>query len=448
MSWAVLFRIRQNLMESIWPLALIGAVVGPFVALLTRQADTTLVVPEFWRYAPSTATTVVSTIGGASVGLAGFVVTVTVLGIQMATGTFSARYMRILYRDRLLNVTLAFLAGTMTFAFSLLRQVGSKKVPNIGVSAAGLCLVASLVLFVVFFGRFIRRLRPVAVAALMGQLAKRMIATVTQPVEGVTAETAIAPPGEPAATVGSRRDGVIQAINAGRLVRWASRHDVFLVMRVGVGDTVAADETMIAVYGKRDLPPRTHRQLQGLVAVGTERTVEQDPAFAIRIMVDVAIKALSAAINDPTTAVQSMDHLRNVLRLLGAVPLKGAVTFVDQDRAPRLTLPARTWEDYLMLGVTEIREYGGRSVQITRRLRSMLEDLLTAVRPEHRAAVKSEMARLDAAVSTGFAGSADKDRAQTADHQGIGGPAAVPTPPVEPSPPSDRTTSESSVGSA
>jgi uncharacterized membrane protein len=375
-------------------------------------------------------------------------VTVTVLAIQMATGTFSARYMRILYRDRLLNVTLAFLAGTMTFAFSLLRQVGSKQVPNIGVSAAGLCLVTSLVLFVVFFGRFIRRLRPVAVAALMGQLAKRMVATVTQPVEGLTAETAIAPPGDPAATVGSRRDGAIQAINARRMVRWARRHDVFLVMRNGVGDSVAAGETVIAVYGKGDLPPRTQRQLQGLVAVGTERTVEQDPAFAIRIMVDVAIKALSAAINDPTTAVQSMDHLRNVLRLLGSVPLKGAVTFVDQDRAPRLTIPGRTWEDYLMLGVTEIREYGGSSIQITRRLRFMLEDLLTSVRPEHRPAVNSELARLDATVTAGFAGSADKDRAQTADPQGIGGPAAVRTPLAEPPLTRERTASDGTVRGA
>jgi hypothetical protein len=90
---------------------------------------------------------VLSTIVGATVGLAGFVVTVTVLAIQMATGTFSARYMRIWYRDPMLKGVLTVLAGTMTFAFSLLRQVGSTKVPNIGVSVAGLLLVLSLVLF-------------------------------------------------------------------------------------------------------------------------------------------------------------------------------------------------------------------------------------------------------------------------------------------------------------
>jgi uncharacterized membrane protein len=159
------------------------------------------------------------------------------------------------------------------------------------------------------------------------------------------------------------------------------------------------------------------------MAVGTERTLEQDPAFAVRIMVDVAVKALSAAINDPTTAVQALDHLSNVLRLIGSGPLKGTATFVDQDRVPRLVVPGRTWADYLMLGVTEIREYGGSSIQITRRLRALLDDLHGAVRPEHRPAVEDEIARLDAAVAAGFAGSVDEDRAQTADEQGIGGPA-------------------------
>jgi hypothetical protein len=96
------------------------------------------------------------------VGLTGFVVTVTVLAIQMATGTFSARYMRIWYRDNLLKATLAVLAGTLAFSFSLLRQVTSNQSPNIGVSVAGFLMVLSLVLFLLFFDRFIHRLRPVA----------------------------------------------------------------------------------------------------------------------------------------------------------------------------------------------------------------------------------------------------------------------------------------------
>ncbi len=103
MSFAVLFRAREYLRGSLWIFPLAGAIIGVLLALLTKQLDTSVTVPQAWQYAPSTASTVLTTIVGATVGLAGFVVTVTVLAIQMATGTFSARYMRIWYRDRMLK---------------------------------------------------------------------------------------------------------------------------------------------------------------------------------------------------------------------------------------------------------------------------------------------------------------------------------------------------------
>src|SRR5215472_15492648 len=217
MSWAVLFRTREYLKGSVWFYPLVGAILGSLLALLTHQVDTSVTVPGGWQYTPSTATTVLSTIVGATVGLAGFVVTVTVLAIQMATGTFSARYMRIWYRDRMLKAVLTVLAGTLTFAFSLLRQVGSTKVPNIGVSVAGGLLVLSLVLFLLFFDRFIHRLRPVAVADLVGQMAVRVITTVTQTAETDTSSAEIAT-GDPVLMVTNRRAGSIQAIHVRGLV--------------------------------------------------------------------------------------------------------------------------------------------------------------------------------------------------------------------------------------
>jgi len=423
MSWAVLFRTREYLKGSVWFYPLVGAVLGSLLAVLTHQVDTSVTVPGAWQYTPSTATTVLSTIVGATVGLAGFVVTVTVLAIQMATGTFSARYMRIWYRDRMLKGVLTVLAGTLTFAFSLLRQVGTTQVPNIGVSVAGLLLVLSLVLFLLFFDRFIHRLRPVAVAALVGQVARRTITTVTQAAEVDTGSTQIAA-GEPVLMVPSRRDGSIQAIDARGLVRWASRHHRMLAVQAAVGDFVTTGQHVIAVFGDESVPAQASRQLQRMIALGAERTVEQDPAFAIRIMADIAVKALSAAINDPTTAVQALDHLGNVLRILGSTPLHGPLTFRDGEGAPRLLMPGRTWEDYLTLAVTEIREYGSGSIQVMRRLRALLEDLRESVRPENRPAVDAEIAKLDPTIATGFAGSVDKDQAQVPDRQGIGGPAA------------------------
>jgi uncharacterized membrane protein len=426
MSWAVLFRVREYLKGSLWYGPVAGAILGPLLAVLTRQADTSLTVPKAWQYAPSTASTVLTTIVGATVGLAGFVVTVTVLAIQMATGTFSARYMRIWYRDPLLKATLAVLVGTLTFSFSLLRQVNGTQVPNIGVSVAGVLVVLSLVLFLLFFDRFVHRLRPVAVAALVGRVARRVITTVTRVAVVDTAADQIAV-GAPVLMVSSQRDGSIQAVDVRGLVSWARRHQHLIAMRAAVGDFVTSGQDMIAVFGGGDIPAKTSRQLRGMVALGVERTVEQDPAFALRIMADIAVKALSAAINDPTTAVQALDHISNVLRLLGSTPLHGPLTFRDRDGIPRLLMPGRTWDDYLTLAVTEIREYGSSSIQVVRRLRAMLEDLRASVRPEHRAAVDAEIVKLNATVATAFAGSVDQAQAQTRDTQGIGGPAAATT---------------------
>jgi uncharacterized membrane protein len=421
MSWGSRFRVRQYLVGSLWFYPLVAAILGPLLAVVTRQADAHVMVPAGWRYAPSTASTVLTTIVGATVGLTGFVVTVTVLAIQMATGTFSARYMRIWYRDSLLKAALAVLVGTLAFSYSLLRQVGSKLVPNVGVTVAGFLLVVNLVLFLLFFDRFIHRLRPVAVAGLVGQIAEKLLTTVAAAAE-VGTESDEMGAVDAALVVSSRSGGNIQAIDVHGLVSWARAHDHLLVMDAAIGDFIPAHRPVITVSGAGPVPGDASRRLRGMIALGVERTVEQDPAFCIRIMADVAVKALSAAINDPTTAIQALDHLENVLRLIGSTAHHGQLTFRDEQGVPRLVMPGRTWEDYLTLAVTEIREYGASSIQVMRRLRAMLEDLRESVRPGYRAAVEAELTRLDATVAAGFAGSVDLDRASARDRQGIGGP--------------------------
>ena len=169
--------------------------------------------------------------------------------------------------------------------------------------------------------------------------------------------------------------------------------------------------------------PLYERQLTNMVALGIERTIEQDPGFAIRVMVDVAIRALSPAVNDPTTAVQVLNHLGELLRVIGTSDLAAQGELRDDRDTVRVLLPARSWEEYLALGVTEIRVYGANSIQVVRRLRAMLDGLLETVPPEHRAAVEDELARLDATVERAFSTSVDGDRAGLPDRQGIGGSA-------------------------
>jgi uncharacterized membrane protein len=173
MSWRRSFRIRLYVRDSLWALPLAGAVLGAVLGLVDIKADEAVHLPPALQYSPSTATAVLAAIVGAMAALTGFVVTVTTLVVQMATGSFSARYMRLWYRDRMLKVLLALLVGTLAFSFSLMRHVEENFVPNIGVSVAGVLVIAGLLAFLVFLDRYLHRLRPVAVAALVHRYFRR-----------------------------------------------------------------------------------------------------------------------------------------------------------------------------------------------------------------------------------------------------------------------------------
>ena len=165
MTWAQRFHVRQSLAESLWVIPLLGAMLGGLLGILVSFADEQIGTLAVWQYSPSTASTFLSAIVGATAALTGFVVTVTVLVIQMATGTFSARIMRLIYRDWMLKATLAVLIGTFTYSFSVLQRIEDDFVPDLGVTLAGFFISLSLLVFIVFFDRFIRQLKPVAVAA-------------------------------------------------------------------------------------------------------------------------------------------------------------------------------------------------------------------------------------------------------------------------------------------
>src|SRR5215831_14203504 len=263
--------MRETIRGSLWVIPLVGALLGGLLGVLVSVLDEHLTMPAFWQYSPSTASTLLTAIVGASAALTGFVVTVTVLVVQMATGTFSARYMRLWYRDRMLKATLAVLIGTLTFSFALLRRIEATFVPELGVTIAGTLIITSLLVFIFFFDRFIHRLRPVTVDA---------------------------------------------------LVRWAREHDSTVVLTRVVGDFVPTGTTLMQVYGPVRDSEEAERELRGLVALGEERTIQQDPALAIRIMADIALMALSPAVNAPTTAVQVLDYLGETLRLIGSTNLE------------------------------------------------------------------------------------------------------------------------------
>jgi uncharacterized membrane protein len=229
------------------------------------------------------------------------------------------------------------------------------------------------------------------------------------------------PAREPTQVVRFDRAGVIEAIHLDGLVDWAQERDAQVVLHHAVGDAVPKGGRLATVYGGTVRAGAEH-ELNGMIAIGDERTIEQDPAFAIRIMVDIALMALSPAVNAPTTATQVVAHLGETLRVIGATDLECLAASTPGGPPPAVVMPLQRWDDYLTLGVTEIRQYGASAIQVMRALRAMLEDLREDVRAEHRAAVDDELARLDATLAGSWDESVDRDRAVIADRQGIGGP--------------------------
>jgi uncharacterized membrane protein len=423
MSWGVVFRGREYLKGNLWIVPVAGAIAGLLLAELGLRLDAAGVLPAY-KYSPETATAVLSATIAAAASLTGFVLTVTVLGVQMATGTFSPRYMRLWYRDPMLKLVLAELIGTLAFAFTVIRQVQPDQVPDVSVSLAAGGIILGLLLFMLFFDRFMHRMRPVAVAALMATACREAfedsVREAERPDTAFVARGSYSLTTDPVYVLRAATAGTIQSVDARGLTGFARRHGCLLVFRHAIGDFVPVGAGIVEVHGYQPSSAET-RRLARMVALGEERTIEQDPSFAIRVMVDIATRALSPAVNDPTTAVQVLDHLGETLRMIGTTPNLADTA----SRAPISTgviVPVRTWPDILLLAVTEIREYGGGSIQVVRRLHALLDELRELVLPENRAAVDEELRRLDATIAERFGDTADLDMARTRDSQGVGGP--------------------------
>jgi uncharacterized membrane protein len=182
--WALDFKTRQYLKGSLWFLPLLGGITGAVLGVLEPTLTGVADFPTHLEYSASTASSLLAAIVGATAALTGFVVTVSVLVVQMATSAFSARYMRLWYRDRVLHVLLAMLVGTFTFSFTLLAGVEVNSVPNLGVTVTGALMAADLFLFLFFLDRFVHRLRPVAVAALAAAAGRKAFESVVRAARG------------------------------------------------------------------------------------------------------------------------------------------------------------------------------------------------------------------------------------------------------------------------
>ena len=157
-----------------------------------------------------------------------------------------------------------------------------------------------------------------------------------------------------------------------------------------------------------------------MLVLARQRTIDQDPAFALRILVDIAIRGLSPAVNDPTTAVQVLDRIESLLVELHR-RRPGPAFVRDADGEPRGCVPAPTWVQYMELALTEVRNYGSQSVQVGRRLHALYARLLDVVDDRWRPRIELERRLLEEEQARVFADSEERELARVPDAIGLGG---------------------------
>ena len=211
---------------------------------------------------------------------------------------------------------------------------------------------------------------------------------------------------------------IVVAVDLATLVREARWVDGVVEFVPLVGDFVATGQPLFMLYGgAADL---SDQLLRTTVAFGPERTMEQDPMFSFRILVDIALKALSPAINDPTTAVLAIDQIHRLLRVVGGRSLRGE-GIPDQQGRLRVIHRTPNWEDFVQVSCHEIRAAGAAQMQVARRLRAILDNLTNSLPAHRHPALNEQRQRLDQAIAVSYAVPGDLALAREPDPQGLGG---------------------------
>ncbi|WP_106977718.1 DUF2254 domain-containing protein [Streptomyces violaceorubidus] len=422
--------LREHLRDTFW-FAPTAAMVGVFMVwLVAQELDAALVrslqedgdydtLDDLLRFADD-ARTVVSAVGSAMMTFIGVVFSISLVAVQMASGQFTPRVVRLFVRSRITKATFAVFLATFVLTLLVLTSYDSGADPRTATSVPlvqsvlTLLMVAlSLLLFVMYVNATLRLMRVSHVIARIAAESFRVAALMPVPADGG------GPSGLGPVTAWIAHDGqggVLRDVHVARLVRGARGHGVVLRLVPRIGDFLVPGTPVLAVHGGA-APPR--RALRYALSVGVERTFHQDLGFGLRQLSDIGLRALSPAVNDPTTAVQALDRVVQILASLARRPLDAAL-HRDRRGVVRLVQPVPGWAELVDLGFAEVRACAAGSPQVTRRLLAGLDDLLRLAPPERRAPLLRHRELLRQAVERTAPTPADRAFALRPDRQGIG----------------------------
>jgi uncharacterized membrane protein len=375
----------------------------------------------------ASAQALLSAAASGMMALTGIVFAMAFVMVQFSAIAYSPRLVLWFARDRMLFHALGAFTATFVYALFTLAWVdrgGSGKVPVFSTLLVGIMIIISVLLF----SRLVQRLGDLQIGNVLHLVGDRGRAVIAEmfgrpkdksPSRAPEATADRARLGRVTQTVKYRgKPRTIAKLDVDSLVALARQARGTIVMASAVGDTLVEGATLLHVQDSET--PLPEDALRRAVRLERERTFEQDPKYPIRLLVDIAIKALSPAINDPTTAVQTIDQLEDLLRRLGSAEID-AGHVADESGALRLVFPTPTWEDYLTLAFDEIRHFGSNSVQVMRRMRSALVGLADSLPSQERVeAVRRYLEHLDRVIGASPFDVEDKRMARQEDRQGIG----------------------------
>jgi uncharacterized membrane protein len=421
MSWSQRYAAKSYLLSAVW--------TAPVIALLLEQATFRIAylhqldfgfIPGFLADRDGTVA-VTDYVITSSIAFIVFTFSSLIVAIQVASGQLTSRIIATtLLRDKAIRISAALFIYALLLAIAVKTRVDT--IPRFLVSLTAMLGLVSVVAFMFLIDHAARLLRPVNIVWRITQQGLKVIDDVYPDPILATAVPTQAPErlGPPERTVLHQgNSAIVIAVNLKALLAEAKRADVIIELVPRVGDFVASDDALFRVRGRRATEV-DDRFLRGQVAFGRERTIEQDATFAFRVIVDIAIKALSPAINDPTTAVIAIDQLQRLLRTVGNRDLRND-WIVDGDGRLRVIFRTPNWRDFVQLTFSEIRQYGAGNFQVARRLRAMIESVAQSLPESRISALDRERELLDRTVEKLYVYPEDLTLARIPDSQGLGG---------------------------
>jgi uncharacterized membrane protein len=420
MEWRTRYALKSYLRSSMW-LAPLGAYVVSLVAIrILDWMDNRLQWQWAWQLNVDVVQNLLQMFIAAMLSFIVFTFSSLLVALQIASAQLTPRIIvTTLLRDRTIRLTAALFVLSFVFNLGLLARTQSV-VLYIPLTVALLLTVTSIGAFLYLMDYAARLLRPVSIVWRLGEEGLKVIEEVyPSRIKGTHIPTPALPSlGEPAREVAhDGKSAIILAVHFDTVRLEAERTGGVVEFVPRVGDFVATGDPLFRLHGGASAA--SDQRLRSAVAMGAERTIEQDATFAFRVIVDIAIKALSRAINDPTTAVLSIDQLHRLLRAVGRRHLHDDV-IRDSDGNLRLIYHTPNWEDFVQLSCREIRLYGAENFQVARRMRAMLENLLHTLSEARGPALREELDLLDRSLERLNPLAEDLALARTPDLQGLG----------------------------